>query len=171
MAWTEQMVEDLKKMWHEGLTTGEIGKRLGVSKNSIVGKVHRLQLSGRPSPIKKKRRNFRRKSRSGQTGKRRKSGTGQGQRRKASRTGKGRKIRTGCQNTGQKQPFALRQNFADRPGQPYLPLARRRPQRRKLPFLRQKSQNRPDLLRRACQHRLRQSRKEIIINDLIKKGL
>ena len=54
MAWTEQMVEDLKRMWAEGLTTGEIGKRLGVSKNSVVGKVHRLQLSGRPSPIKKK---------------------------------------------------------------------------------------------------------------------
>ena len=54
MAWTEQMVEDLKKMWDEGLTTGEIGKRLGVSKNSIVGKVHRLQLIARPSPIKKK---------------------------------------------------------------------------------------------------------------------
>lgn len=54
MAWTDEMVEDLKKMWHEGLTTGEIGKRLNVSKNSIVGKVHRLGLSGRPSPIKKK---------------------------------------------------------------------------------------------------------------------
>lgn len=54
MAWTDQMVEDLIKMWGEGLTTGEIGKRLGVSKNSIVGKVHRLGLSGRPSPIKKK---------------------------------------------------------------------------------------------------------------------
>ena len=54
MAWTEQMVEDLRKMWKEGLTTGEIGKRLGVSKNSIVGKVHRLGLAGRPSPIKKK---------------------------------------------------------------------------------------------------------------------
>ncbi len=54
MAWTDQMVEDLKKMWKEGLTTGEIGRRLGVSKNSIVGKVHRLGLSGRPSPIKKK---------------------------------------------------------------------------------------------------------------------
>ena len=51
MAWTEQMVEDLKKMWDEGLTTGEIGKRLNVSKNSIVGKVHRLQLPARPSPI------------------------------------------------------------------------------------------------------------------------
>ncbi len=54
MAWTEQMVEELRKMWKEGLTTGEIGKRLNVSKNSIVGKVHRLGLSGRPSPIKKK---------------------------------------------------------------------------------------------------------------------
>ena len=55
MAWTEKMVEDLKIMWKQGLTTGEIGKRLGVSKNSIVGKVHRLQLSGRPSPIKKRK--------------------------------------------------------------------------------------------------------------------
>ncbi len=54
MAWTDEMVNDLRKMWAEGLTTGEIGKRLGVSKNSIVGKVHRLGLSGRPSPIKKK---------------------------------------------------------------------------------------------------------------------
>ena len=54
MAWTEQMVDDLRAMWKEGLTTAEIGKRLGVSKNSIVGKVHRLGLSGRPSPIKKK---------------------------------------------------------------------------------------------------------------------
>lgn len=54
MPWTDEMIEDLKKMWDEGLSTGEIGKRLGVSKNSIVGKVHRLKLSGRPSPIKKK---------------------------------------------------------------------------------------------------------------------
>lgn len=38
MAWTEQMVEDLKKMWHEGLTTGEIGKRLGVSKTPSSAK-------------------------------------------------------------------------------------------------------------------------------------
>ncbi|MBE6445140.1 MAG: hypothetical protein E7019_03670 [Alphaproteobacteria bacterium] len=54
MAWTDEMIEQLKKMWDEGLTTGEIGRRLNVSKNSIVGKVHRLGLSGRPSPIKKK---------------------------------------------------------------------------------------------------------------------
>ncbi|MBP5399158.1 MAG: hypothetical protein J6Y53_01915 [Alphaproteobacteria bacterium] len=54
MAWTDKMVEDLKVMWKQGLTTGEIGRRLGVSKNSIVGKVHRLQLDARPSPIKRK---------------------------------------------------------------------------------------------------------------------
>lgn len=57
MAWTDEMVDQLRAMWVEGLTTGEIGKRLGVSKNSIVGKVHRLGLSGRPSPIKKKEDN------------------------------------------------------------------------------------------------------------------
>ena len=54
MAWTDEMVEELKKLWAEGVTTGEIGKRLNISKNSIVGKVHLLGLSGRPSPIKKK---------------------------------------------------------------------------------------------------------------------
>ena len=54
MGWTVEMIEELKKLWAQGITTGEIGKKLGVSKNSIVGKVHRLGLSGRPSPIKKK---------------------------------------------------------------------------------------------------------------------
>jgi GcrA cell cycle regulator len=54
MAWTDEMIEDLTTMWKEGLTTAEIAKKLGVSKNSIVGKVHRLNLPARPSPIKKK---------------------------------------------------------------------------------------------------------------------
>lgn len=53
MAWTDEMVEKLKEYWAQGVTTGEIGKRLGISKNSIVGKVHRLGLEGRPSPIKR----------------------------------------------------------------------------------------------------------------------
>ena len=171
MAWTEQMVEDLKKMWHEGLTTGEIGKRLGVSKNSIVGKVHRLQLSGRPSPIKKKRRNFRRKAAPAKPAKEEKAAPVKAKEEKRPEPAKEEKFEPVAKMPVKKQPFALWQNFADRSGQPYLPLARRRPQRRKLPFLRQKSQNRPDLLRRTCQHRLRQSRKEIIINDLITKGL
>lgn len=54
MAWTTEMIEHLSQMWQEGKTTNEIAKALGVSKNSIVGKVHRLNLEARPSPIKKK---------------------------------------------------------------------------------------------------------------------
>ncbi len=54
MAWTDEMIDGLRKMWKQGLTTNEIAKQLGVSKNSIVGKVHRLNLTARPSPIKKK---------------------------------------------------------------------------------------------------------------------
>ena len=54
MAWTDKMVEELKSLWQTGLTTNEIAKQLGVSKNSIVGKVHRLSLLSRPSPIRKK---------------------------------------------------------------------------------------------------------------------
>jgi GcrA cell cycle regulator len=51
--WTDEKITRLKKLWSEGLTTGEIGKRLGVSKNAVVGKAHRLGLKGRPSPIKR----------------------------------------------------------------------------------------------------------------------
>ena len=50
---TEETVEELKKMWDKGMTTGQIAKALNVTKNSIIGKVHRLCLTARPSPIKK----------------------------------------------------------------------------------------------------------------------
>jgi len=53
MGWNDEKIARLKKLWSEGLTTGEIGKRLGVSKNAVVGKAHRLGLKGRPSPIKR----------------------------------------------------------------------------------------------------------------------
>ena len=53
MGWTNEQVEELKRLWSEGLTTGEIGKALGVSKNAVVGKAHRLGLQGRPSPIRR----------------------------------------------------------------------------------------------------------------------
>ncbi len=39
-------------MWQVGKPTAEIAKMLGMSKNSIIGKVHRLNLKVRPSPIK-----------------------------------------------------------------------------------------------------------------------
>ena len=41
-------------LWNEGLTTSVIGTRLNVTKNAVVGKVHRLGLQKRGSPIKKK---------------------------------------------------------------------------------------------------------------------
>ena len=50
--WTEQAVARLRALWADGHSTAEIGRRLGVSKNSVVGKVHRLDLPGRPSPIR-----------------------------------------------------------------------------------------------------------------------
>ena len=53
MGWTDKKILDLKSLWVKGLTTLEIGKRLGISKNAVVGKAHRLGLKGRPSPIKR----------------------------------------------------------------------------------------------------------------------
>jgi len=51
--WTDEKIEQLKKLWTEGYTTGEIGKKLNVSKNAVVGKAHRLGLESRPSPIRR----------------------------------------------------------------------------------------------------------------------
>ena len=50
--WTDKKIEKLKVLWAKGVSTAEIGKRLDFSKNAIVGKVHRLGLSNRNSPIK-----------------------------------------------------------------------------------------------------------------------
>lgn len=43
----------LKALWAEGLSTAEIGRRMGISKNAVTGKAHRLNLSARPSPIRR----------------------------------------------------------------------------------------------------------------------
>jgi GcrA cell cycle regulator len=53
MVWDEGTIRDLKGLWTQGHSTAEIGRRLGVSKNAIVGKVHRLELDARPSPIRR----------------------------------------------------------------------------------------------------------------------
>ena len=56
MAWTPELIKELKRLWNKGLTTVEIGNRIGVSKNAVVGKAHRLGLEGRPSPIKREKK-------------------------------------------------------------------------------------------------------------------
>ena len=46
------VISHLKTLWHAGVPTVQIALAIGVSKNSIIGKAHRLNLPGRPSPIK-----------------------------------------------------------------------------------------------------------------------
>ncbi len=53
MEWAEETIVRLRTLWDEGLSTAEIGRRLGVSKNAVVGKAHRLDLPARPSPIRR----------------------------------------------------------------------------------------------------------------------
>jgi len=54
MSWTDERVERLKKMWAEGLTASNIAKELGdVTRNAVIGKVHRLGLSGRAKSTRK----------------------------------------------------------------------------------------------------------------------
>ncbi|HVC59451.1 MAG TPA: GcrA family cell cycle regulator [Acetobacteraceae bacterium] len=53
MEWANEIIIRLRELWSEGHSTAEIGRRLGVSKNSIVGKAHRLDLPARPSPIRR----------------------------------------------------------------------------------------------------------------------
>ncbi|WP_417724375.1 GcrA family cell cycle regulator [Salipiger sp.] len=51
MSWTDERVELLKKMWSEGQSASQIAKELGgVTRNAVIGKVHRLGLSNRTGP-------------------------------------------------------------------------------------------------------------------------
>lgn len=48
MSWTDERVETLKKMWSDGQSASQIAKELGgVTRNAVIGKVHRLGLSNR----------------------------------------------------------------------------------------------------------------------------
>ncbi|QRG09111.1 GcrA cell cycle regulator [Xanthobacter dioxanivorans] len=57
MSWNDERVELLKKLWSEGLSASQIASELGeVTRNAVIGKVHRLGLSGRaktaPAPTR-----------------------------------------------------------------------------------------------------------------------
>jgi GcrA cell cycle regulator len=48
-SWTIDRIEQLKKLWADGLSASQIAAELGgISRNSVIGKVHRLGLAGRP---------------------------------------------------------------------------------------------------------------------------
>jgi GcrA cell cycle regulator len=52
-SWPAKRIARLRVLWDEGHSTAKIGRRLGVTKNAVVGQAHRLDLPGRPSPIRR----------------------------------------------------------------------------------------------------------------------
>jgi len=56
MGWTDDRVEQLKNLWTEGLSASQIARVLGgVTRNAVIGKVHRLGLAGRATPTRSER--------------------------------------------------------------------------------------------------------------------
>lgn len=55
--WTDERVETLRKLWTDGLSASQIAKQLGgVTRNAVIGKVHRLGLAGRATPSRPAKR-------------------------------------------------------------------------------------------------------------------
>ncbi len=63
MTWTDERIDQLTELWGAGQSASQIGKALGLSKNAVIGKAHRLKLPPRPSPIRKERSTTRPKPR------------------------------------------------------------------------------------------------------------
>ncbi len=52
MSWTDERIELLRTLWSEGLSASQIAARIGggITRNAVIGKVHRLGLEGRMRP-------------------------------------------------------------------------------------------------------------------------
>jgi GcrA cell cycle regulator len=51
MEWNDERIEELTKMWRDGLSASQVARRLGgVSRSAVIGKVHRLGIAGRALP-------------------------------------------------------------------------------------------------------------------------
>ncbi|KAA6205637.1 MAG: GcrA cell cycle regulator [Candidatus Tokpelaia sp.] len=57
MNWTEERVEQLKRLWAEGFSASQIAAQLGgVTRNAVIGKAHRLKLAGRTKTQKRRQK-------------------------------------------------------------------------------------------------------------------
>jgi len=55
MSWTNDRVDTLTKLWNDGESASTIARRLGeVTRNAVIGKVHRLGLAGRTNQSRKR---------------------------------------------------------------------------------------------------------------------
>lgn len=54
--WRDEDVEQLKALWRLGWSASQISRQLGVTRNAVIGKVHRLALPARPAPPPRPRR-------------------------------------------------------------------------------------------------------------------
>ncbi|MEE9314300.1 MAG: GcrA family cell cycle regulator [Rhizobiaceae bacterium] len=69
MSWTEERVAKLAKLWADGLSASQVATQLGgVTRNAVIGKVHRLGLSGRAKPAGKSNGGARKKTSSERSG-------------------------------------------------------------------------------------------------------
>ncbi|MBV6632682.1 MAG: global cell cycle regulator GcrA-like protein [Alphaproteobacteria bacterium] len=55
MTWTDERVDVLRQLWDEGKTASQIASVLGITRNAVIGKAHRIGVSRRPSPIKRRK--------------------------------------------------------------------------------------------------------------------
>lgn len=58
--WTHDKEETLKRLWAEGQTGSQISAVIGMSRNAVVGKAHRLGLNARPNPVETPEQRFER---------------------------------------------------------------------------------------------------------------
>lgn len=49
--WSEAMDAELRRMWVDGVVSGDIARHFRTTRNAVIGRVHRLHLPPRPSPI------------------------------------------------------------------------------------------------------------------------
>lgn len=60
-SWTEKRTEIVTSLWMKGFSATQIAERLGnITRNAVIGKVHRLGLKRKPNPVKEKARRMRR---------------------------------------------------------------------------------------------------------------
>lgn len=51
-SWTDERVDLLRRLWEDGLSASQIAAQIGgISRNAVIGKVHRLGLAGRVKPL------------------------------------------------------------------------------------------------------------------------